>query len=311
MLVDFWEYTCINCLKTLPYEKAWYERYRRYGFTIVGVHTPEFKFAGVPRNVAAATARLGIGWPVALDSNDAIWNRYGNQVWPHEYLVDASGRVTYDYEGEGDYPDMERRIQSLLRAAHPGARFPAVMGYLPQDDYAKPGSVCYPHTPELYAGDWRGDGALGNGVGYDAPGRIVAYADAASHDDGRIYLQGLWKSGPAKQAMVHARTDRGASDYVALRYHAIQVVAVLKPENALPVTVYVDQDGKPVPKQDAGADIRFAPDGRTYVVVDAPREYDLVVNRRFGSHELHLRPVRSGLGVYSFDFESCQIGADR
>lgn len=306
VLVDFWEYTCVNCLRTLPYEKTWYQRYHRYGFEIIGVHTPEFAFSGEPANVAAAAQRLGITWPVALDSQGVIWKRYHNEFWPHEFLVDSSGRVVYDHVGEGDYPDTEARIQELVRAQNPRASLPAVMGYLPQDDYAKPGAVCYPHTLEVYAGSWRGDGALENPSGYPAPGRAIDYADnALSRDDGRVYVQGLWELAPGGQAMVHARSDPSASDYIGLRYHAIEVVAVLKPRNSEAVKTFVLQDGKPLGREDAGPDIRYD-GGRSYVIVDSPREYDLVKNRRFGHHDLELRPV-GGLGVYTFDFESCAV----
>ena len=309
VLVDFWEYTCVNCLRTLPYEIAWYDRYRALGFTIVGVHTPEFHFSSERENVERAVGRLGVKWPVVLDGKDAIWNRWGNDAWPHEYLVDQSGKVVYDYEGEGDYPEMESKIQALLRPTHPDATFPPVMDYLPQDSYAKPGAVCYPHTGELYVGDWHGGDVLANREGYKA-GEVVRYVDPKrGHIDGRVYLQGPWLD--VGQAMVYATTDKGADDYVALRYHAINVVAVLKPEAGKTVTVYVDQDGKTLAKEDAGTDIRYDDSGRAYATVDAPREYDLVRDRRFGTHDLELHPVQYGFGVYTFDFEACAVGADR
>ncbi|PZR60774.1 MAG: hypothetical protein DLM53_10440 [Candidatus Eremiobacter antarcticus] len=310
VLLDFWEYTCINCLKALPYERAWYERYKPYGFTIVGIHTPEFAFSGDSANVAAALKRLDIAWPVVLDSNSAIWRRYENQFWPHEFLIDPQGRVVADHAGEGDYPETERRIQSLIRKLHPAANLPVPMALLPADNYTKPGAVCYPQTNEVYVGMWRGaQAALGNREGYRA-GQVVRYKDPTGHHlDGFVYLQGAWFS--AEQAMVHAETQTQAKDYLDLRYHAIQVVSVLKPEAGKPITVYVDQDGKPLLKADAGADVRFDAAGRAFLMVDAPREYDVVMNKHFGHHELVLRPVEYGLGVYSFAFESCEVGSDR
>lgn len=309
VLVDFWEYTCVNCLKTLPYEKAWYERYHQYGFTIVGVHTPEFKFSGETANVEAATKRLGISWPVVLDSNSAIWQRYKNNSWPHEFLIDAQGWVVLDHVGEGDYPATERKIQDLIRKQVPEAKLPAPMELLAVDSYDKPGAVCYPQTREVYVGPWHPDAALGNREGYRR-GQVVRYSDSGrNHLDGFVYLVGPWFN--ADQAMVHARVDATASDHLDLPYHALQVVAVLKPESGKPITVYVDQDGKPLERQDAGADIRYDTSGHSYVVVDAPRGYDLVMNRHFGHHDLQLRPIEYGLGVYTFAFESCEVGADR
>src|ERR1700722_8178940 len=116
VLIDFWEYTCVNCLRTLPYLREWYKRYAKYGFTIVGVHTPEFDFSAQPSNVQAAVHRLDIAWPVVMDANLAIWNQYRNDGWPHEYLYDRSGRLVESVFGEGRYQDTERAIQRLLEA---------------------------------------------------------------------------------------------------------------------------------------------------------------------------------------------------
>lgn len=309
VLVDFWDYTCVNCLRTLPYERAWYERYKDLGFVIVGVHTPEFKFAGEEANVRAAVERLGIHWPVALDDDNAIWNRYHNDAWPHEYLAAADGRIVYDYVGEGDYPQTETAIQRLLHELHPEAKLPPVMALLPQDSYDKPGAVCYPQTPEVFVGPWHADAALGNKEGYRR-GEVTVYHDPIrNHYDGLIYLQGPWYT--ADQAMVHARDTSDPVDHLAMRYHAIQVVAVLKPETSKPITVYVEQDAHPLGADDAGKDVRFDHQGRSYLTVDSARAYEVVMNRHFGHHDLQLSPLQYGLGVYSFAFESCEVGADR
>lgn len=309
VLVDFWEYTCVNCLRTLPYEKAWYERYKQYDFTIVGVHTPEFSFSGEAANVSAATKRLGITWPVVLDANSAIWQRYENHSWPHEFLIDTEGRVVLDHIGEGDYEATERKIQNLIGRQHPDAKLPAPMGLLAADNYTKPGAVCYPQTREVYVGMQRPDSALANREGYRA-GQVVQYSDSGrNHIDGYVYLQGPWFNAP--QAMVHARHASDAKDHLDLRYHALQVVSVLKPEAGEPVTVFVEQDGKPLARRDAGADTRYDDSGRSYVTVDAPRAYEIVMNRHYGHHDLRLLPVEYGLGVYSFAFESCEVGSDR
>jgi len=307
VLVDFWEYTCVNCLKTIPYERAWYQRYARYGFTIIGVQTPEFSFSGEPSNVAAAVKRLGITWPIIIDGERTIWDRYGNDAWPHELLYDGSGRLIADHEGEGDYPEMESHIQQALRADHPQAHFPAPMDYLPQDRYSKPGAVCYRHTPEMYVGDWRGDGVLGNAQGYKGAG-TVAYSDSTPHEDGRVYLAGPWfQSG---EGMINAAGAPSPS-HVAIRYQAIQVVAVLAPGSQGAIPLFVLQDGAPLARSDAGADVQFDAAGRAFVLVDQAREYDLVMNKHFGHHDLELRPSHAGLGVYTFDFEACEVGADR
>ena len=117
VLVDFWTYSCINCLRTLPYLKAWDERYRKDGLTIVGVHSPEFPFEKEASNVEEAIERNGIRYPVAQDNELATWNAYGNQYWPAEYFIDARGRVRYAHFGEGEYGEKEQVIRELLAEA--------------------------------------------------------------------------------------------------------------------------------------------------------------------------------------------------
>ena len=285
MLVEFWDYTCINCLRTLPYLRAWYERYRDDGFTIVGVHTPEFDFSGEQQNVEAATRRLGIEWPVALDRNHAIWSRYGNVGLPHEYLFDQDGRLVDAIVGEGGYQQTESEIQSLLKARNPKLALPAVMALLPQDSYAKPGAICYLHTPSFVMNRSR----IVTGAAPDAP------------QDGIVYLRGSWRvTGDA------ALSEDGPTA-LALRYHAIEAVGVFVPPASGPVRVDVTQDGLPIAKSDAGADLRYDAGGTSFVIVDTARAYDLAVNAKMGTYDLWLTPAHAGLGVYSFAFESCAV----
>lgn len=299
VLVDFWEYTCINCLRTLPYLREWYRRYGDRGLVIIGVHTPEFDFSGQRANVAVAAKRLDVAWPIVLDGRDAIWKRYGNAIWPHEYLYDRQGRLVESYQGEGGYPQTEARIQALLKGADPHATFPPVMALLPQDGYDKPGAVCYPQTPELLVGRQPiADAVPGN------PAQEIDYDDTASNPkDGAIYLQGYWHL--SKEAAISGES----AAHFSLRYHAIQLIAVMKAESGGSIRVDVAQDGRPVAPADAGKDLRFDGRGVAYVVVDAPRAYDLLMNARFGQHDLRLSPHADGLGIYDIAFESCEVPA--
>src|SRR3989338_897427 len=120
VLVDFWTYSCINCLRTLPYLKAWDEKYRSQGLVIIGVHSPEFAFEKDPANVEQAIRDLGIAYPVAMDNQYAIWNAYKNEYWPAHYLIDAQGRIRDQHFGEGKYQETEQMIRSLLKEAHAG-----------------------------------------------------------------------------------------------------------------------------------------------------------------------------------------------
>jgi thiol-disulfide isomerase/thioredoxin len=301
VLVDFWEYTCVNCLRTLPYLREWYKRYRDDGFVIVGVHTPEFDFSGDSHNVAAAAQRLDVTWPIVLDKNYAIWNRYENDEWPHEFLFDRDGTLVDSVKGEGLYPQTELNIQVIIRKSAPTAQLPPVMGLLPQDSYVKPGAVCYPKTAEILLDRAR----VADATKVNSGSQDTAYDDSGqSHADGSIYLQGLWK------VMPEAAVSGSGDGYAALRYHAIQVVSVMKLESGNAVRVGVTQDGHPVPHVDAGSDIRYDEHGASYVTVDAPRAYDLIVNARYGQHELRLEPGGDGVGIYSFAFESCESGSD-
>ena len=117
ILVDFWTYSCINCLRTIPYLNAWYERYASQGLEIVGIHTPEFDFEKDINNVRAAVQKYGIQYPVVLDSNYGTWNAYNNLYWPHEYLIDMAGYIVHDQVGEGNYAETESEIQKLLDRA--------------------------------------------------------------------------------------------------------------------------------------------------------------------------------------------------
>ncbi len=300
VLVDFWEYTCINCLRTLPYLRTWYTRYHYDGLVIVGVHTPEFSFSADPKNIDAADKRLEVTWPVALDPKFVVWNTFHNDVWPHEYLYNQQGQLVDQTSGEGGYQHTERAIQRLLLATNPGAHFPEPMPLLPQDNYLKPGAKCYLGTPEAIVGSEHGLGVE------NFPPNNGEFQDPTNgHTDGRVYLNGKWNI--SQEAAVSTNDTDGA--YVAMRYHAIQVVSVLS-DPLGSTDVILTQDGKPIPREDAASDVKFDGRGRSYVTVNASRAYELLKNRHFGTHELRLYPQSAGVGMYSFDFESCEQGTD-
>jgi cytochrome c biogenesis protein CcdA/thiol-disulfide isomerase/thioredoxin len=196
VLVDFWTYTCINCIRTLPYLNAWYAEYHRYGFEIVGIHTPEFPFEHSAANVAAAIAQNGIRYPVAQDNEYGTWNAYNNQYWPAEYLIDAQGRIRLADFGEGEYATKERAIRSLL--VEDGA---AGLGG-PADVHAlKPSEAEV--TPESYLGTERGErftsGPLTAGVHDFGPLPAGAPPLSALRFAGRLQI-GAWGATPVNSA---------------------------------------------------------------------------------------------------------------
>jgi cytochrome c biogenesis protein CcdA/thiol-disulfide isomerase/thioredoxin len=143
VLIDFWTYSCINCLRTLPHVKAWYGTYRNRGLVVLGVHTPEFAFEHVPGNVRGAVRRLGIHYPVALDNDYATWNAFRNQYWPAKYLIDRRGHLRYFHFGEGEYDTTEARIRTLLGES---------AGMLPVANELSDNTPRAPLTPETYLG---------------------------------------------------------------------------------------------------------------------------------------------------------------
>lgn len=307
VLVHIWDYTCINCLRTLPYVTAWHKAYLDLPVTFVGVHTPEFAFAQESRQVAAALARYGIEYPVVLDNAQRNWDAFANRYWPTVYLIDAAGYLRYQHAGEGRYAETEAALAELAAEAG-GQRRPPPIGVLRAED--QPGAVCFRTTPELPAGFARG--ALGNPEGY-APRQLpVIYRvpPADEQQDGYFYAQGTWQAAPEYLALA------GEQGALELPYHAAAVNAVLSPTGdpvevrldlKPPVTLRVFQDGAPLDRLHAGADITWDGAGQAVVVVDRPRMYELARNPDARPRRLRLATdgAARGLALFAFSFSTC------
>lgn len=315
VLVDFWDYTCVNCIRTLPYLKAWHTRYHDRGLTIIGVHTPEFQFARGEGLVAEAVADFALPYPVLLDNEYATWDRFANHAWPTKHLVDARGYIRLRHQGEGRYDAFEQAVQALLREHDPSVSLPGLLPPLRQED--APGAVCYRPTPELYAG-YRGGGlyggALGNREGYVTGGAVVAYSlpPPAEREERHFYLDGFWKTEP--EAVVFAGQAAGR---VLIPYRAAGVNAVLSPSSdpvdlilglrpsKMEPLVEVLQDGRPLARGVAGADVHFDREGRSLVRVTQARMYHLVQNPSFSLHRLDLIFHASRMALFAVTFTSC------
>jgi thiol-disulfide isomerase/thioredoxin len=312
VLVDFWDYSCVNCVRTLPYLKAWHERYAALGLTIVGVHAPEFRFAQDPGQLEAALAEFGLPYPILLDNRFDTWHRFANKAWPTKHLIDHRGYVRYRHQGEGRYRETEQAIQALLKQRNPDVTLPPPMPALRPED--APGAVCYRATPELHAGYTAGlfGGALGNPRGYELNAPVMyELPESAARRPGAFYVEGFWQA--------HAEFLRFAGQeggWVAVPYEGAGANAVLSPtgdEVALRLGLLPDEERRVLVKQDnrwltpanAGADIRYDEDNLSYVSVARPRLYELVRNDDFGHHELQLVVQASGIALYSFTFTSC------
>ncbi|RMG90425.1 MAG: hypothetical protein D6706_19610 [Chloroflexi bacterium] len=314
VLIDFWEYTCINCIRTLPYLRQWHKRYADKGLVIIGVHSPEFRFARFRMHIETAVADFQLPYPILLDNDLANWELYANKAWPTKYLIDSEGYIRYQCQGEGAYQQTERAIRQLLRQRDPSIILPDKL-VTPIRDEDQPGAACYRPTPELYAG-YRGGGlfagGLGNPEGY-VPLSPVLYEwpDGIEREEGHFYVEGIWRAWP--EAMSYAGKSGGR---IVLPYRAVTVNAVLSPspdpvETVLDLrkpesepVIEVKQDGRYLNPANAGRDITFR-NGKSIVLVDRPRMYELVNNSLYGKHELSLTFHARGLAVYAFSFTTC------
>jgi len=218
VLVDFWTYTCINCLRTLPHVIGWYDRYRNDGLVVVGVHTPEFAFEAVPSNVGAAVKRLGVDYPVALDPEYATWNAYANRYWPAKYLIDRRGHVRYAHFGEGEYDKTEDAIRALL--AERVTRLP--------DRVSEPDPTpTHTTTPETYLGSSR----LASNAGLQArEGRWFRYPLPGSVPQDQLAFGGTWRIEPQ-------RALAGPGARLRLHFYAQNVYLVLSGKGRVRVSV--------------------------------------------------------------------------
>jgi thiol-disulfide isomerase/thioredoxin len=296
-LIDFWEYTCVNCLRTLPYLKQWNTRYAKDGLVIVGIHTPEFKFAKDRANVAAAVKKYGITWPVVNDSAYNNWQAYHNTFWPRKYFIDSKGQVVADHAGEGGYAESEALIQRLLKEANPDVKLPAIQEDIPERVLATS------MTPELYAGLRGNQNEQHGNILNPEPGKTSMYkAPAAPLLDGKIYVQGVWTT--EEESLRHGRETTNLNDKILLRYHARESNAVIKPEGSKPFRVIITQDGKPIARTDKGQDIQYDPQGASYLEIDQPRMYRITRNATFSSHVLTMASTSPDFNLYSFTFSA-------
>ena len=286
VLVDFWTYSCINCLRTIPYLNAWYQKYNDQGLVIIGVETPEFAFEHVAANVLQAIQQLGIKYPVVQDNEYATWNAFGNEYWPDEYLIDIDGYIVHEQSGEGDYDLTEKAIQNALaeRAARLGtttAQIATTTVTIAEPDLSAI------QSPETYFGSNRNE-YLGNG----SPGQsgVQQFALPQTIVPNTLYLSGIWDIMPE-----YAESQaEGAEIEYSYDAHDIYIVA----SAATPVTIKVLLDGKPVGSY-AGSDV----DSKTSTaIIQANRLYRLIHDTTAGVHTIDIQVMGAGLQAYTFTF---------
>ncbi|MEP7356503.1 MAG: redoxin domain-containing protein [Anaerolineales bacterium] len=312
VVIDFWDFTCLNCLRTLPYLAAWHAAFKDFPISFIGIHTPEFNFAKDLRQVEAAARRLGVRYPVLLDNDYRNWQAFANRYWPTLYLVDARGYIRYQHSGEGAYAEIESRLAELAgeaatQAGSPGGplRPARQVGTLRPED--QPGAVCFKATPELHTGYDRG--SLGNPEGYLPRSLPLIYQlpPADKREANWFYAEGAWQAGDDYFALA------GEQGTLLLPYQAASANAVLSisadPVELMlglkqPAQIVVTQDGAPLDEFTAGADI-VRIDGQSVLWVDAPRLYEIARNPLPVKHELRLEARARGLAVFAFTFSTC------
>ena len=319
VLIDFWTYTCVNCIRTLPYLRLWHEAYADAGLVILGVHTPEFEFEKVYENVFRATQEFGLEYPVVLDNQFETWKAFGNSVWPAKYLLDQDGVIRYTHFGEGKYEETEQAIRSLLSETATDLKEPVTSSIHSSqlDSAARATDVMLSQTRELYAGYLRNYGVLASGQippyilnteYYEASDKELLYSDPGDHVNHFLYIQGLWRN--EAEYLVHARTTLDHEDYVAVKFYGSSVNAVMDTVSGDAVRVQVTIDNQPVNVSQAGFDIEFDNDGTSYVNVRNGRMYNLINKDEFGSGELRLSSNSSEFSLYAFTFGS-YLGGER
>jgi thiol-disulfide isomerase/thioredoxin len=275
VVYDFWTYSCVNCVRTLPHLKALYDRYGSQGLVIVGIHSPEFDFEKNHDNVQKAVRQLDVTWPVALDDGMAIWNSFKNNYWPEEYLTDRDGRLRQVYIGEGEYDQKEDDVRTLL----------GVPSNSPRAADAGPDQAqTAVQTPEIHFGLSFGAQQFSSSPQQLAEGTTSFTAPSSVPED-TFALEGDWNV--AGQGVTSASTDAA----IALRYRAteVSIVAGAGP-GAAPVMLAVELDGVAQPP----------------VTVTGDDLYRVLSNGPTGVHDLVLRPMTTGFRAFSFTFGSGQ-----
>lgn len=292
VLVDFWTYSCINCLRSLPYIQAWATKYKDQGLVVIGVHSPEFAFEREVSNVREAVTRLHLDFPIAVDSDHRIWNAFHNEYWPADYFVDASGQIRFHHFGEGEYAESERVIQELLAQAHhqtlPAA--PQSLVSVTGAGAEAPAAANELGSPETY-------------IGYDR-GERFASPESLATDSTRTYsaplrpslnqwgLAGTWRVGPQMAVLERAPGS------IIYRFHARDLHLVLGSPNGKPIRFRITIDGT-APGPDHGVDVNAAGEG----VVTFHRLYQLV--RQHGPVEdrtFTIQFLDPGIQAFSFTF---------
>jgi cytochrome c biogenesis protein CcdA/thiol-disulfide isomerase/thioredoxin len=273
IMLDFMTYSCINCLRTIPYVNAWYDKYKNQGLEIVGIHAPEFSFERKVENVKAALLAQGIKFPVVMDNDFGTWQAYGNHYWPSKYLIDINGRVVYNHTGEGEYEEVEQKIQQLLQERQTKLGDAGVVS----KDYVELSNVetPEPQSPEIYFGSERNE-YLGNGSSFSEGKQI--FTEPIQVNVNTLYLGGTWN-------ITREYAENMGKAKIIFRYRAKSVYMVASSDKGSVVTIL--KDGVPL-------DTNFN--------IKEDKLYTLIQDQEVGEHVLEIIIPASGLKAFTFTF---------
>lgn len=285
ILVDFWTYSCINCLRTLPYLQDWWEKYQDKNFLLIGVHTPEFEFEKNPKNVKKAIKDLGVDWPVVLDNDYLNWNNFANHYWPAKYLADKKGNIVYEHFGEGAYTQTEQKIAELLSNGNL-MQMPKI-----EDVEHHHGAVCFIPTPETYCGFARG--RLANPEGY-RENEVFEYKLPENLKENEIALSGSFlATGEFVQS-----SKLGASLY--LNFKATEVNLVLTSSDTKAAIEVKLNDELPEPEI-RGTNV----DELGEVKITQPTMYNLIKSKDLVTGILKVASLKGRFQAFAFTFSGC------
>ena len=312
VLIDVWTYTCVNCIRTLPYVRDWHSKYAESGLVIIGLHSPEFEFEKQENNVISAALNYGLTYPIVLDNNMDTWRALNNQFWPAKYLIDGDGYIRYTHFGEGDYLETELTIRELLEEN--GVSVSSIEPNLASEKTIDPlarmsTDIMKRQTRELYAGFDRNYVTLQQGGTpyvrhieyYSEPNIDIDYQSPREYLNHHIYLQGLWRN--TSESLKHARDTENYEDYLAIKFFARTVNVVMGFENES-YEVKVTMNGSPISKSHAGADIWYNTEDNSFVTVDRADMYKLIKLPEFEGHELKVSSNSSEFAVFAYTFGS-------
>ena len=294
VLVDFWTYTCINCIRTLPYLNSWYDKYSDKGLVIIGVHSPEFDFEKNIDNVKSAVEKYDVKYPVAQDNEHSTWTAFRNNYWPHEYLIDINGKIRHDAIGEGGYDETEKAIQQLLKERADKM----------QQNITVPSEVSSPKdvigvnfsgiaTPEIYLGYGFARASLGNDEGFK-PGEVVKYTAPAKNSEmipNIVYLDGSWKNNLDNLELTSVQGK------IFLTYTA-KAVNIVAGQGQQPSNLSVTLDGIKLSATNTGSDV-----SNSATKVGEQRLYNLVMDQEgYQTRTIQITVNGAGFKIYTFTF---------